>query len=118
MLTFSILTFNVCESEVLAPTCKLISFPDISVLVAFLVPIFCAVVVASISCPAVNLILLPSESVIVITEPLDILPSVVNLVAAIPYLLLPSKDIVGLPPLASVLTFISVAVKSSKSNPS
>ena len=100
-----------------APTCKLISFPDISVLVAFLVPIFCAVV-ASISCPAVNLILLPFESVIVITEPSDILPSLVNLVAAIPYLLLPSKDIVGLPPLASVLTFISVPVKSSKSNPS
>lgn len=122
MLTFSILTFNVWESAVFAPTCKLISFPDIFSVVAALVAIFnpFAVAFCSISAETVNFILFPLESDIVITESFAILPVSSNPFAAIPYPVIPSNSIfAGVPPfLAVVFIFISLTVKSSKSNPS
>ena len=116
VLMLSILTFNVCESEVFAPTCKLISFPDIFVVVLSIFPKLTSAL-ASISAVAVNLILFPFESVIVNVLPDFIfLLTVSKSLAAIPYLLLallPNSI-----PLVVTLTFKSFSVKSSKSNPS
>ena len=123
VLTFSILTFNVWESEVFAPTCKLISFPDIFSVVAALVPNLISLAWFISAFPTVNLMLFPFESVIVIVDLAFILPSVCNPSAVILYLSFAAPSISifsGVPwacPLAAIVLIFTSVPKSSKSNP-